>query len=180
MFAAVVPDKMEIDCLTPFINQLKREEWGSNVRWIKPENIHLTLRFFGDTDENKYRCLLDAMRPVIEDTPSFDIVLSKVICLPSVSKARVIAAGISPQETLTYLAAHTEKVARNCGYDAEKKRFLGHFTIGRCKNLDLRSSIIPQNADGLQITVKAVELVRSILSPSGSEYKTIANIPLKS
>ena len=179
LFAAIVPEPGIIECMSPFINRLKTEPWAKHVRWVRPKNIHLTIRFLGNTNTDRYHCLVDTLTRSLGAVTEFDISLSKVLHLPSPAKTRVIAAGVIPSPRLNSLAACVEAVARECGFEPEKKRFLANFTVGRCKNLDLRKLKPTLDFKGINVPVNGVNLVKSTLSPTGSVYGSMDRIALK-
>lgn len=96
LFVGIVPDDEARAALVRSLSMLKQEAWARDVRWMPKENIHLTLRFLGDVDKEKYVCLSTALVNHVGKTTGFEISLSKILFLPSASKARVVAVGSTP------------------------------------------------------------------------------------
>lgn len=178
LFVGLLPDDEVLSALALSINGMKQETWARDVRWLPRENIHLTLRFLGDTDKEKYICLSAALVQRVGKTHEFIINLSQVLFLPSASKARVVAVGVNPCPELDSLVAAVEKSVVSCGFEPEKRRFKAHITVGRCRDLDLRRVNIGSNFHGINVPVHAVELMKSTLSDSGAVYGTLDTVAL--
>jgi len=178
LFVGLVPDDEALAALALSVNEMKREPWARDVRWLPGANIHLTLRFLGDADKETYINLSAALVQQVGKTQEFKINLSQVLFLPSASKARVVAVGVNPCSELENLAAVVEKSVVSCGFEPEKKRFKAHITLGRCRDLDLRRVNIGPDFQGINVPVCTVELMKSTLSNSGSVYDSLDTVTL--
>lgn len=178
LFAAVIPGGDVVQAMIDRLAPYRKEAWAKQVRWLPPENIHMTLRFFGDTPKDQYERLVAALSESVQGRGAIGLAFSAMICLPHPSKTRVIAASVTPCSALDDLAMHVENVAGTCGYEPERKRFLGHVTLGRCKNLDLRRQKNLCDFSNLCMTVERIALVQSTLTPKGAVYQSLTTFEL--
>jgi 2'-5' RNA ligase len=178
LFVGVIPDDKALAALVRSMDTMKQETWARDARWLPKDNIHLTLRFLGDTDKEQYVCLNAALVNHVGKTAGFEINLSKILFFPSASKARVVAVGVSPSPELDNLASVVEKSVVSCGFEPEKRPFKAHITVGRCRDLDLRRVNIRSDFQSINIPVRTVELMKSTLSGAGAVYGVLDTMPL--
>lgn len=173
LFAAIVPDNRVMEGLSKLLGPLRRESWARRIRWMPRENIHMTVRFLGDTTEEQVQVLNEGLEDIIRHRVPFHVFLDSLIFLPHASRTRVLAASVRQTPPLDDLAMAMEDLARQCGFEPEKRRFLGHLTLGRCKNLDLRGQKTLCDFSRLCMRVNGIDLVQSTLTPRGAVYQSL-------
>ncbi len=154
------------------------------VRWVKPENVHLTLKFLGEISLST----IDGIAEVIEDTVrdfSPLILFTKGLgVFPGIKKPRVIWIGISGDiKPLSEIQANLETNLEIKGFAKENRPFKSHLTLGRVKD-----DIHPENlidilrsfSDFSSEPFEAGELVlyKSELNPSGALYTKLQTVYL--
>ena len=102
------------------------------ARWVKPEQLHLTLRFIGDTDSTTFREVQEALHGV--SCKPFSLQLDGVGFFPPRGKPRVVWVGISKSEKLVQLRNRVESVLVKTGLEPEGRKFAPHITLARLKN----------------------------------------------
>jgi RNA 2',3'-cyclic 3'-phosphodiesterase len=117
--------------LIQLVDELKQESWGHRVRWIQPENLHVTLRFLGAADPTLIPTLVEKTHKAIQKIEPFPLQLYNIRFFPSPTAPRAIAADIIPTSELFELAHSLEEVAANLGFTPETKPYLPHLTLGR-------------------------------------------------
>ena len=144
------------------------------VRWVKPQNIHLTLRFLGNTALEKLSLFTTRMDEIIGKHQAFDLQLAGIGCFPNARRPRVLWIGINgAKDRLGSLQANVEDLVVESGWKRENRRYHPHLTLGRVKNSrevaesDIQWGKIMQR--GL-IPVSAIHLIESTLTPSGALY----------
>ena len=142
------------------------------VRWVAPENMHLTLRFLGDTPEDKLTIISAELDTITKDFQPFSLYLDQLGCFPNRKRPRVIWAGLSGDlKTLNALQSRIEKVVQSLGWEGENRPFRAHLTIGRVKDSSQANRLDwDQQLEKQQISVSAVNLIESQLRPSGPVY----------
>ncbi len=150
------------------------------IRWSRPENVHLTLKFLGDVDEESLDGLRTALENVCAEHAPFDAGLAGLGAFPSSRRARILWAGVSEgSEQLRSLAAIVDAALSTSGFEREARSYEPHLTLGRVRgrptNLDL-----PEETSGRSFEVGRIELVESMLSGTGPTYRTVEEFVLGS
>jgi len=145
---------------------------GSAVRWVKPDRMHLTLKFLGDTDVDKISAIQIAMDGAVAEHRPFSLSLGELGCFPNRSRPRVIWAGlIGDIPQLNALQGRLDAAMSQLGWRIEDRPFQAHLTLGRVKDsrklkgiewsADLKSAVL---------TVRSVDFIESQLRPGGPIY----------
>lgn len=153
------------------------------VRWVKPEAMHLTLKFLGETPEEKLSPLGYLLEEVCRNIYPFTVIFSGMGAFPGLSRPRVLWAGVEePSGTLGALAERMENGFSELGWEKEKRKFHPHVTVGRVKgNINLKQlsdavSRLQERSWGRQETT-GVSLYRSHLEPTGARYEVVQFFP---
>ena len=154
---------------------------SGGVRWTRPSNIHLTLKFLGDTPED----LLPRVRGVLEQVCGtygpFSVRLSGFGGFPSEKRARVLWAGVGEgTEKLGALAAALEDALASAGLsrDPVDRGYVPHLTLGRCTRKPVRLEVAENAPEVEDFGVREVLLVKSELSRAGAVYSVLGSYPL--
>jgi 2'-5' RNA ligase len=174
LFTAVDPSA---EVHATLIELLRRLQPSARLRWTKPENLHLTLKFIGEWPEEKLGVLEDALRSV-PSFPPFRITLSGLGFFPNPKAPRVFWVGIQAPPELAQLASQIDRSLEPLGIAPEKRAFSPHLTLARIPErtpLDsLRRAIesLPA-ADFGAFKIDRFFLYQSRLSPGGSVYTKV-------
>lgn len=102
------------------------------VRWARPETLHLTVHFFGEVDEARAETALEVVTPIATRTAPFDVALDRLGAFPERGMPRVLwlgpAGDVAP---LIALALECRSVLGAAGFDVEHRRYHAHCTLGR-------------------------------------------------
>ncbi len=166
------------------IEELQRRLTPSveGIRWTRPQNCHLTLKFFGEIEEKTAEHIHQCLLPVIADQKPFPLELGTIGQFPPRGALSVLWVGVTQgSEKLMQLEEeiHTALKVANISYD--KKRFKPHLTIGRSKQkVYLPYKTIDQYKSHRlgKIKVDALYLMESELRPKGPIYTERARFPL--
>jgi len=151
-------------------------------RWVRPESIHLTLRFLGEVAEEKDREIRELWQRAAETIGPLSFRLEEVGCFPQGRSPRVLWVGVhetSRGSRLTALAREMELAAREAGFPAERRPFRPHLTLARA--VRGRRPTVPLEtgySDPTEITVSEVVLFRADLRPTGARYTALTVFPL--
>jgi 2'-5' RNA ligase len=155
------------------------------VRWVKPENIHLTVKFIGDYPEEKLGRLVEEIRKAALRSPKVSALLGGCGAFPSQSKARVIWVDMRKGgEEAAIVARKVDSRLGKIGVKREKRPFRGHLTLGRLKRPKDCSDLLGRIEENLQelaempFAIEEVVLFRSILSSKGPTYVPLQRIEL--
>jgi 2'-5' RNA ligase len=159
--------------LTGLQNRLKND--GINIRWVKPENIHLTLAFLGDIAVEKIPALKKALDQTLNGTISFDLEVSGLGTFGRRKQPRVVWAGIADNPSLMELQRKTEQALRMAEVGFDERPFSPHLTLGRIKSVKnmnaLSRALKKESGVNLGLTrISSADLMQSRLTPDGAEY----------
>lgn len=156
----------------------------ARVTWIRPENLHLTLRFLGDVTEAQITTVADYMRPMLAARPSFAAVLRGVGVFPHPRRPSVIWNGFeSADNDALAIQRVAEHAAGLIGLAPETRPFEPHVTLGRVRKESQKGGVFdvllrenPFATDAF--TVDAVSLFSSELTPQGARYTRLHRLTL--
>ncbi|MBI2870575.1 MAG: RNA 2',3'-cyclic phosphodiesterase [Candidatus Omnitrophica bacterium] len=156
----------------------------SQVKWVNPGQIHLTLRFLGETAEEKLEALKGAIREVAEGLSPFEFTLGPLGAFPKLENPRVLWVGIEKgQDSAKDIAQKLEEALALLGFQKEERAFTPHVTLGRVRFIKDRTRLVRTlkspslTAEG-SMTVTALSLIESTLTPQGPVYRTLDQFPL--
>jgi 2'-5' RNA ligase len=184
-FIAIELPKEIRDSLSSIQEKLKT--CGADVKWVQPQNIHLTLKFLGEINEeqlSKINLILDAL---VKDKKSFSIRLASLGAFPKINYPRVIWVGIDRGDKETQeLAKALEEKIQKIGIPKEDRPFSSHITIGRIRS-NLRKDKLVTSLKNLEnyfketpqeFTVNKTTLFKSTLTPKGPIYEVVKEVNL--
>lgn len=154
------------------------------VRWVKAEQLHLTLKFLGETPEDRLAAVEGALESVLASRAAFPVELAGIGAFPSEKFPRVVWAGVhGGQETLRGLAAELEKALEPLGFPREERPFQAHLTLGRFKDPRPAAPSPPwrewASQDFGTFLAAGVNLFRSRLHAQGPVYEVLRQYALK-
>jgi RNA 2',3'-cyclic 3'-phosphodiesterase len=148
------------------------------ARWVRPESMHVTLKFLGETDPQK----LDAIRAALAPIRSAEPVAMDFRVLgffPNEFKPRVLWCGVQATPNLAELAAAVEQALEPLGFPRETRTFSPHLTLARLEPGDALENLA-RAADSLKsydfgaARESEFHLFESVLKPSGAQYSKLA------
>jgi 2'-5' RNA ligase len=159
----------------------------SLVRWVPSTNIHLTLKFLGDTSPTNVELLAQMLSVETGQHQVFEIEFGGLGAFPKPKRPRVIWIGIQAPAGLEALQHGIEAASAKLGYPVEKRPFSPHLTIGRVKQ-NIHASGMQKIRTTLEETqvgslgtaqITAVHLFKSDLKPTGAVYTKLFSAPLE-
>jgi 2'-5' RNA ligase len=177
------------DSLIRLQDRLKRQVPERSVRWVRPEGIHLTLKFLGDVPAKRVADISQAVETACRGFSRFTIELAGLGCFPNMRRPRVMWVGVrEPSGTLVRLQEAVEGALVELGFEPEGRSFSPHLTLGRVqRNVDWSDrqrlgELIAQSDVGLlgRMSAATVDVMRSDLRPAGAVYIALAHAPLGS
>ena len=177
LFAAIElhPDKAFTNTLSELQARLKRER----ITWVSGHNLHLTLKFFGETTDEKIPAIEEAMQLGTLGVPSFDICFNRAGIFGSSYNPKVIWLGADINPALNQLFSQLKTEFEKAGFTYDRQNFVPHLTLGRIREISdkaLFQQVIGdyREAFSLEQKVNYLQLYESVLSPKGPIY-TILN-----
>ena len=156
------------------------------VRWVRPEGIHLTLKFLGEVPVAQVTPIGEAMRRACAGHAPFSFTLGGIGCFPNARRPRVVWVGVEePTGALAQLQGDVERALQALGHPRERRGFAAHLTLGRVRGRDreaveaLGTYVTRARVRVGRMEVGAVRLIRSQLLPGGAVYTTLDVAPLE-
>jgi len=148
----------------------------ADVRWVSPERIHLTLKFFGNIEESRIDLIFKSIEEPVQNTLPFSIRVRGAGAFPSLKNPRVIWMGLADgKEMLVSLQKEIEGRLEKIGFEPEDRPFQPHLTLGRMKSSRGREELVRGMEKYIEkefgdFQVERVALFKSDLRPSGPIY----------
>lgn len=164
-----------------FENEIKKT--GVNAKLVEPENIHITLKFLGDTEEKLVDDIENIIKSSIEELEPFSIQLKSVGVFPNPGYIKVVWVGIEDGGLIGDIASKIDENIAKLGFNREKRRFSPHLTVARvrsAKNKNQLLKIIEKYQDvilGEQI-VDSIKLIKSELTQKGPIYTVLKDVKI--
>ncbi len=176
--AIEIPEEIKT-VLAALQNKLRRA--AATVSWTKPENIHLTLKFLGEIEEQKLGQIESACLAAAAETASFTLNISDAGAFPDHKQPRVIWVGLGGETaSLTDLQSRLDQRLSELGFEKETRPFQAHLTLGRVKapknTRELMAELINYRPPALSFVVDEIVLMRSQLHPAGSIYTPLTRV----
>ena len=155
------------------------QSMGLRAKWVRPENIHLTLKFLGNTNSVDIDKIGGAMVDAVGKINTFNLVAEGIGVFPGIKRPRVIWVGLKGQIQLLFAMQRLlEDNLAALGYKKEKRPFKGHLTLGRFKQSVNPNTIrrVLQELGDLTIeefTARRVIFYKSDLKPTGAVYSQL-------
>ena len=160
----------------------------ATVRWVKPDAMHLTLQFLGDTPAARLDAITTAIEIAALGVPPITMTTGGLGCFPNLRRPRVVwIRVVEPSGHLAKLKEALDRELEPLNFEPERRPFSPHLTLGRVhKRADredvrqlgqvIESAALPEVG---RMTAVAIHLIRSDLRPSGPIYTVLARLPFK-
>ena len=162
-----------------------KEGLPSGVRWVRPEGIHLTLKFLGNVSNDAIPTIESGMRLAAEGICPFTVRVQDAGCFPSTRRPRVLWLGLRGElEPLLTAQSRLEDSLEALGIERESRRFRPHLTVGRVsgglpegwdERLEKTLQIVGA-MDHCDLPIDGLSLMESVLSKEGAVYTRRASI----
>ncbi len=157
---------------------LRQQLAGLPLRWVAPENMHLTLKFLGDVSARNLRLLEKMLAGEAAQHQAFEFGVGTLGAFPNIRHPRVIWVGVRGPEALQRLHEGIEAAMARLGYPREQRPYQPHLTLARVvRNAPAEvirrvSRVLRTEQVGYlgSVRVEAVHLYRSDLGPQGPRY----------
>ncbi len=146
--------------------------------WVRSENLHLTLKFLGETDSSAVPALEQALASCCRQFDPFQLRLTKLSFLPPRGQPRVLMVATDQERRLRRLASTLDQSLVRLGYPAAE-RFKAHITLARIKgpqNLMLLHKLMERAVLGQSFPVCGISLIKSELGTEGAHYQVLQQV----
>lgn len=160
--------------------QQRLDQEAAKMKLVAINNIHFTLRFFGDTPVDKINQIREHLEKIVVEP--FDIRIAGVGAFPNKRRPRIIWIGVTEKgQQVRELKLEIDSLLKDVGYQAEKRKYTPHATIARVRHVKDTKKIV-DNLDELAneligtMSVSGFTMMKSTLTPTGPIYDTMWRI----
>ena len=186
-FVAIEFPSSTQDVIIRQTSDLRKHYPNPVIRWVKPGNIHLTLKFLGNPEQTDLEKLASALTHEASQVEPFSISFTSLGMFPNPKNPRIIWIGVNSPSILGELQKQVETITLRHGFQTEKRPFSPHISLGRIvsrdsitniENLTLElGSVNVSNID--KVKISAIRIFKSDLRANGPIYTSIHNIPFR-
>lgn len=169
------------ESLLDLIRSLERTK--AEVRWVRREGLHLTIKFLGEIGSGEASKVKDVLGSVAARHRRFRLAVEGTGTFPNGRAPRVFWVGVRPEPELVSLHEGIEAELENVGFPREARSFHPHLTLGRAKGRAFIQEAIAElerhSGSGFgEMEVVKVTFFESLLGPGGARYRTMSEHPL--
>jgi RNA 2',3'-cyclic 3'-phosphodiesterase len=184
VFCAVELPEVVRARLEDHVRRLRKEVPDAAASWSRVENIHLTLKFFGNVEVKRIARISEAAERVGRQFSTFQIGVGETGVFPKPSRPQVLWIGVN--DSSGQLSALQEKFENECaaeGFEKEDRAYRPHLTIARLRKPEgarqLADAHLQMKFEPIEVEPKELMVFRSELSPKGSKYTVISAADLR-
>ena len=163
--------------------QRELKKTGADVKWVEPQNIHLTLKFLGKTKTDQIPKIVDILKRLAASQKHVPVSLNQLGFFPEKKSPRVLWAGLNDKtKTLEKIALFLEEALAPLGFEKETRAFQSHTTLARVRSsqniLALIEKIneLDENFKIADFFIDNITLFESELTPHGPIYSIIHQV----
>lgn len=170
-----IPPSQEIrNCQEEFAYKLANDK----IKWVQEGKLHLTLKFLGNTEEQKLDTIKNQLKLLVKNISPFTITVKKAGVFKNIGDPRVIWLGLENTGELIRLKEEIENVINPIGFQEESREFRPHLTLGRVKFIKTKDRLAEmidhyKNVEFLTFTVSELIYYESQLNKEGPVYSTL-------
>ena len=161
------------------------DNYRFRVKWLRPENIHLTLKFLGETESDRINVITDSIFEAASGYDPLVLAAKGLGVFPGIKRPRVIWSGLVGQiELLRDLQQKLDDRLAEAGFSREKRPFRGHLTLGRFKgrvSLGEISQALQEfnHFETTAFSASHLVLFQSELRPEGAVYTKLKSVAVR-
>ena len=154
-------------------------EKTGKIRWLRKDQLHLTLKFLGDTTEDSINDVRRIMQNIADEFKPFNVPIQKTGCFPKIERPRVMWVGVSGElAKLDQLVERIQKKLNPLGFPKDENKYYPHITIARAKYPQKKtpdiSTFLDTSFDPIPFQIKKVQFISSELFPNGPVYTILS------
>lgn len=177
-FVALCLPPGPLEVLSHARDELQQQPWAERVRWVRDENLHLTLHFLGELPVAELAAVAALLRARASGLAPIAGSLAGVGGLPSPTRARVVVAGIRTRPRFADWVTRLRDGLGELGLPREARRFRPHVTLGRVRRPPLRGVRVDLPLPATPFEAREIVLYRSELLPEGARYTPLETLRL--
>ncbi len=186
LFIAIELPGNVLSALNQVQHELQREPALARLRWVRPEGIHLTLKFLGETPAERQRDIESAISRAVAGVAPFELHVGKIGRFGSRNSPRVVWIDVDGDtDSLKRLQSQIEREVSPLGFPSESRAFSPHLTLARVPPERAREAAVPLDSalprvvvPPATMTANEVALMKSDLQRGGAVYSQLFAAPM--
>lgn len=179
LFVAIALTDEIREAFRAFLNTLRGA--APNAKWVRPENLHVTLKFLGHTDAEKLPAIHSELAHIHDERP-ISLTFGGLGFFPNDRRPRVFWVGMDASVNLKTMAGGIDREMHKLGFPLETRPFTPHLTLARFEPPGMPAAladVAQQNSahNFGALTAPHFRLIESKLKPTGAEYTTLQSFP---
>ncbi|MCK5847304.1 MAG: RNA 2',3'-cyclic phosphodiesterase [Bacteroidales bacterium] len=176
IFLAIkIPQDIILDVM---VDEIQHNFNFMNVRWIEPPYLHMTLKFFGPTNERKISDITKELEKLFSGKQKFEIEINRLAMFGSKGAPKVLWLGIKEEEKIKELVKEIQQALDKLGLYADRQNFVPHISLGRIiktnSNKFFQKQLKKYKTIGSSaMQVKSIVLLESLIGNKGVSYEVI-------
>lgn len=164
------------------ISEIQRKvRTATSIRWVKPHQAHLTLKFLGDITSEQLTSIQQKLNTISAASPCFCLQTQNLGAFPSLERPQVIWLGLKENQILLKLANNIEQAMCDLKFPRENRDFQSHITLGRLKaNFNLKDFLRECPIKEISQQIEHISLFKSTLTVQGPIHELLSHFPLQS
>ena len=159
------------------------ENCPSKINWVKNKQLHLTVKYLGNTPETSFNKIIDSLNSITKDINPFEVFIKGTGCFPSVKRPKVLWMGVyGDLDSLSNLFLKVEKSLESLGFSVDNQEYFPHITIAKIKYPQKHTPDLSQFSnsyyDPIVFNVDRVQFLSSELLSSGAVHNLLKSFPL--
>ena len=153
------------------------------IKWVKHENIHLTIKFLGNVEENRINDIEAAMNNAVNDSSVMSLKTAQLGIFPNERRPRILWLGIEGDvREFIRMSENCESELAKLGYERNTRENKPHITVGRIRSSKKQEGLVnilkDIPIDSIEFRAGALQLMRSELNPNGAVYTNLQSVKL--
>jgi RNA 2',3'-cyclic 3'-phosphodiesterase len=170
--------------VSDYIETLRKEFTDIRVGWDKPEKLHLTLKFLGDTDEKYLSKLIIIVENISSEISNFKLKIAETGVFPNAKNPRILWIDVKDEAgNLAKINSLLEAECERIGFAKEKRKFVPHLTIGRIREPQTAQNLarkhLENNFAPVEFDISEIVIYESKLLPTGAIYSVVSKHALE-
>ena len=162
-------------------NRLRESIEG--IRWVKHENIHLSVKFLGNVEENRINDIAAAVKNAVKDISVMILKTGHLGIFPNEKRPRILWLGIEGDvREFIRMSKNCESELAKLGYEKDAREIKPHITVGRIRSSKKQKGLVTILKDipieSIEFRADALKLMRSELNPNGAVYTNLRSVKL--
>lgn len=158
----------------------------SDLKWVREDNLHLTVQFLGNVSEEQVPAVSTALQNSVAGIAPFKLVLEGIGAFPSIARPRVLWVGINGDTpTLLMLHRQVQREMELLGFEPEKRKFSPHLTLARARSPYGFADVVNKAKEVMGTSkafgtarIDSIELMLSKLETKGPQYFVLSRVSL--